>query len=53
MQPNITKLPEMYVAGMSFYGDPFRTYGGWSEENEIGQVWSRWMAFFEANKQKL
>jgi len=53
MQAYITKQPEMYVAGMSFYGDPFRTHGGWSEENEIGRVWARFMTYFEKNKQKL
>jgi predicted transcriptional regulator YdeE len=43
----------MYVVGMSFYGEPFSTHGGWSEQNEIGRVWSRWMAFFEGSQQKL
>jgi predicted transcriptional regulator YdeE len=30
---------------MSFYGDPFSQASGWSEDNEIGLLWKRFMAF--------
>ena len=45
MQPRITKKPEMYFVGMSFYGDPFSTRGGWDGENEIGRLWVRFMKY--------
>ena len=53
MRPFISKKPEMNIVGMSFYGDPFNTYGGWDGENEIGRVWSRFMKFMEANATKI
>ena len=49
MQPLITQKPEMLLVGMSFYGDPFSTHGGWEGENEIGRVWTRLMKFLEQN----
>jgi predicted transcriptional regulator YdeE len=33
---------------MSFYGDPFGTASAWDEENEIGALWKRFMAFMAA-----
>ena len=47
MQPVITKKPEMHFVGMSFYGDPFNTHGGWDGENEIGRVWTRFMQYLD------
>jgi AraC family transcriptional regulator len=35
----------MTLVGMSFFGDPFRAAGGWSEENEIGRLWNRFEAY--------
>lgn len=37
------------LVGMSFYGDPFAKGAGWTEENEIGRLWKRFLAFEEAN----
>lgn len=31
------------VAGVSFYGNPFVKSAGWTEENEIGRLWDRFM----------
>ncbi len=45
MQPEIKQLPEIYLMGMSFYGDPFDTHNVWEEENRIGQLWQRFMHF--------
>jgi AraC family transcriptional regulator len=53
MQPTITKKPEMYFVGMSFYGDPFSTRGGWDGENEIGRVWARFMKYLGENGEKI
>jgi predicted transcriptional regulator YdeE len=35
----------MILAGLSFFGDPFGISTAWSEENEIGRLWKRFMAF--------
>ncbi len=49
MQPLIVKKPEIYIAGMSFYGDPFSTRSGWDAENEIGRVWTRFVQYLKLN----
>jgi predicted transcriptional regulator YdeE len=34
----------LLLAGLSFYGDPFRLAADWSEDNEIGRLWKRFVA---------
>jgi AraC family transcriptional regulator len=46
MKPLVVEKEELYLAGYSFYGDPFAASGAWTEENEIGKLWKRFMAFF-------
>ncbi len=45
MNPKIAMEKEWLVVGMSFYGDPFSQASSWSEDNEIGLLWKRFMAF--------
>ncbi len=47
MQPTILKLERIILLGYSFYGDPFTQSAGWTEENEIGRLWQRFMKFWE------
>jgi len=47
MKAEIIEKPAMLLVGFNFFGDPFRSYSGWSEENEIGRLWKRWMAYLE------
>ncbi len=47
MKSTIVERPPLLLVGFDFFGDPFRSHGGWSEENEIGRVWARWMAYLE------
>ncbi len=47
MKAEIIEKPTMLLVGFDFFGDPFRSYSGWSEENEIGRLWKRWMAYLE------
>jgi predicted transcriptional regulator YdeE len=47
MEPKIIETQEMLLVGASFFGDPFELSGGWTEENEIGRTWQRFMAFLE------
>ncbi len=45
--PRLKNMPQMAVVGLSFYGDPFEASAGWTEENEIGRLWDRLMAFLK------
>ena len=49
MNPRIVTEKEWLVVGMGFYGDPLEQASGWSEENEIGKLWKRFMAFIHKN----
>jgi predicted transcriptional regulator YdeE len=46
MKPTVVEKDELFLAGYSFYGDPFSASGAWTEENEIGRLWKRFMTFF-------
>lgn len=48
MKAEIVEKPAMLLVGFDFFGDPFRSYGGWSEENEIGRLWLRWITYLES-----
>ena len=39
--PRVVHRKPLTLAGMSFYGDPFTSRAGWTEENEIGRLWMR------------
>jgi predicted transcriptional regulator YdeE len=45
MEPKIVERDPMLLVGFSFFGDPFAESAGWTEENEIGRLWNRFMAF--------
>ena len=45
MDPKMVTAGEWRVVGMSFYGDPFSQASGWSEDNEIGLLCKRFIAF--------
>ncbi len=53
MQPTIVYLDEITLVGMSFYGDPFETSAGWTEENQIGRLWHRLMAYLAEHPDKI
>ena len=53
MEPRITEEMQLFLAGMSFYGDPFDTHGCWDEDNQIGQLWKRFMAFLGKNQETI
>lgn len=48
MEPQIVEKGQILLVGLSFYGDPFRLSDGWTEENEIGRLWNRFMAVASA-----
>lgn len=45
MEPRFVTHAPLTLAGFSFYGDPFRLSPGWTEENEIGRLWQRFMDY--------
>ena len=50
MEHKIIQSGKIMIAGMVFYGDPFAVGGGWSEENEIGKLWTRFSAFCDNHR---
>ena len=44
-EPAIVERSQIILVGFSFFGDPFATSAGWTEENEIGRLWSRFGAY--------
>ena len=44
MEPTIIERDKIILVGFSFFGDPFQA-GEWTEENEIGRLWNRFMAY--------
>jgi predicted transcriptional regulator YdeE len=47
METKIVYCERMHLIGFSFFGDPFAASGGWTEENEIGRLWTRFLAYVE------
>lgn len=53
MVVKIMEKEQMLLVGLSFFGDPFKSSAGWTEENEIGRLWVRFMAFMENQGEKI
>lgn len=53
MKPTIIRMPTLRLLGMSFFGDPFSTHGGWDEKNEIGRLWARFMDYMGVHEERL
>lgn len=49
MKPTIVDRDRITLVGFGFYGDPFAASGGWTEENEIGRLWRRFMAYLDGH----
>jgi len=50
IEPEIVQRGPMLLAGFTFFGDPFKTSAGWTEENEIGRTWQRLMSFLKTRE---
>lgn len=53
MKIQIVEKGPIFLAGMSFYGDPFHEAGDWSMDNEIGYLWRRFMDYWQKNQEFL
>lgn len=49
-EPRFIESNQRLIAGFSFFGDPFRQAAGWDEDNEIGNLWKRWIAYSQRNQ---
>jgi predicted transcriptional regulator YdeE len=49
MDARIVERGSILLVGMGFYGDPFARASAWDEDNEIGSLWKRFMAFLSAS----
>jgi len=47
VEPQLIDKDQIILVGLSFFGDPFKFSGGWTEENEIGRLWKRFMAYLQ------
>ncbi|WP_105614633.1 GyrI-like domain-containing protein [Vallitalea okinawensis] len=52
MDIELVERDAMLLGGMSFYGDPLSTKGGWDEENEIGRTWQRFMTYVHSHEER-
>ena len=53
MEPRIIQEDEIVLVGLDFFGDPFEVSAEWTEENEIGRLWNRFMDFYSKNRQSI
>jgi AraC family transcriptional regulator len=53
MEPTILDSGQIILLGFSFFGDPFSLKGEWTEENEIGRLWQRFMAYMGKHRHRL
>jgi len=53
MKPKMVNSEGLTLVGMVFYGDPFNGGEGWSAENEIGRLWTRFVAKEELIKNRI
>ena len=53
LEPTIVERSQIILVGFSFFGDPFATSGGWTEENEIGRLWSRFGAYMAHHGERI
>ena len=45
MKAKIIEKNQIILSGFSFFGDPFSISGEWTEDNEIGRLWKRFMNY--------
>ena len=51
-EPLIFDEEKIVLIGMEFFGDPFKTNKSWSNQNEIGILWSRFSSFMSREENK-
>ena len=51
MEPRIIEHGAMTIVGMVYYGDPFKHAAAAPEQNEIGKLWTRFNAYWDAHRE--
>jgi AraC family transcriptional regulator len=52
LEPTIIEQDELILVGLSFFGHPFQS-GEWTEENEIGRLWDRFITYLRGYGDRL
>ena len=50
MEPRIIECGEVIIVGMVYYGNPFKDTAAAPEQNEIGKLWTRFNAYWDAHR---
>ena len=53
MEAVLLESHRMLLVGLGFFGDPFSISAGWTEENEIGRLWKRFMAYLTQHRHRI
>jgi len=53
MEPTIVEKSQITLVGFSFFGDPFQASAEWTEENEIGRLWKRFITYLMNNPDRI
>ena len=53
MEAKIIDKEQIILFGFSFFGDPFNKHDCWTDDNEIGRLWKRFMTYLKQNKDKI
>jgi len=53
MEPKVIEKGQIILVGFSFFGDPFAESDGWTEENEVGRLWQRFLAYWAENRDRV
>ncbi len=51
--PIITEEITLKLAGMVYYGNPVHTHEGWTEGNEVGKLWERFIKILMEHQETL
>jgi hypothetical protein len=53
MEPRIVNRGQIILVGFSFCGDPFAESGDWTEQNQIGRLWSRFITYLTDHRHRI
>ena len=51
-EPTFISKEQTKLIGFSFFGDPLRLSPGWTEDNEIGLLWNRFLRYLEQHGER-
>ena len=51
MEPKLIEQDEMIIAGMVYYGNPFKETDVAPEQNEVGKLWGRFNRYWDSHQE--